>query len=99
MLFYALQARMSNLLSEVFTKAFQEWFTPWSVQEKGWSRLETLTLEGMTAAEYEAKFYQLSRLTLSLIPTEAKRVHRFVKILAFSFRSYVLRSSRKGSSF
>ncbi|XP_055830900.1 uncharacterized protein LOC129899929 [Solanum dulcamara] len=67
--------------------------------EKSRLRFKSLTQNGMSVAEYEAHFCQLSRHATILIPDEVERVRKFMKGLTLSIRSYVFRSSREGASF
>lgn len=57
--------------------------------------LENLT---MTVTEYEAYFCQLSRHAAMII-NKGERVHRFMRGLNFSIRSYVFRAACEGASF
>ena len=82
-----------------FASALEDHFIPWSVQEESRLRFESLTQGGMSVAEYEARFCQLSRQATSLIADEAERIHRFVLGLTHTIRSYVFRASRVGASF
>ncbi|KAH0696026.1 hypothetical protein KY289_013508 [Solanum tuberosum] len=49
--------------------------------------------------EYEARFYELSRHAIPIVPDEAERVYRFVRGFSFSVRSCVFRAAREGASF
>ena len=49
--------------------------------------------------EYEARFCQLSRHALSIIPNETERIRKFVRGLTFSIRTVMFRASREGASF
>ena len=60
---------------------------------------ESLVQGGMSVADYEARFCQLSRYTTSLITSEPERIHRFVRGLTPSICSYVFRSFREGTPF
>ncbi|XP_049362754.1 uncharacterized protein LOC125827500 [Solanum verrucosum] len=82
-----------------FASAFEGRFIPWSVQEESRVRFESLVQGSMSVADYEARFCQLSRHASALISGEPERIHRFVKGLTPTIRSYVFRSSREGASF
>ncbi|XP_069143294.1 uncharacterized protein [Solanum lycopersicum] len=84
---------------EQFSSAFQDRFIPWSVREEIRLRFESLRQDGLSVTEYEARFCQLSRHALTIIPNETERIRRFVKGLTFSIRSAVFRASREGASF
>ena len=62
-------------------------------------RFESLVQGSMSVADYEARFCQLSRHASSLITGEPERIHRFVRGLTPTIRSYVFRSSREGAPF
>ncbi|WMV56478.1 hypothetical protein MTR67_049863, partial [Solanum verrucosum] len=82
-----------------FASAFEGRFIPWSVQEESHMRFESLVQGSMSVADYEARFCQLSRHASALISGEPERIHRFVRGLTPTIRSYVFRSSREGASF
>ncbi|XP_015057766.1 uncharacterized protein LOC107004065 isoform X2 [Solanum pennellii] len=84
---------------EQFASAFQDRFIPWSVREESRLRFESLRQDGLSVTEYEARFCQLSRHALAIIPNETERIRRFVRGLTFSIRSAVFRTSREGTSF
>ena len=84
---------------EQFASAFQDRFIPWSVREESRLRVESLRQAGLSVTEYEARFCQLSRHALAIIPNETERIRRFVRGLTFSIRSLVYWESRKGASF
>ena len=84
---------------EQFASAFQDRFIPWSVREESRLRFESLRQDGLSVTEYEARFCQLSRHALAIIPNETERIRRFVRGLTFSIRSAVFWTSREGTSF
>ncbi|XP_069149984.1 uncharacterized protein [Solanum lycopersicum] len=84
---------------EKFTSAFQDRFIPWSVREESRLRFESLRQDGLSVREYEARFCQLSRHELAIIPNETERIRIFVRGLTFSIRSAVFRTFREGTSF
>ena len=69
------------------------------MREESRLRFESLRQDGLSVTEYEARFFQLSRHALAIIPNETERIHRFVRGLTFSIRSAVFRESREGASF
>ena len=84
---------------EQFASAFQDCFIPWSVREESCLRFESLRQHGVSVTKYEARFCQLSRHALAIIPNETERIRRFVRGLTFSIRSSVFRASKEGASF
>ncbi|XP_049367958.1 uncharacterized protein LOC125832810 [Solanum verrucosum] len=80
-----------------FASAFKGRFIPWSVQEKSRMRFESLVQGSMSVADYEARFWQLSRHASGLISGEPERIRRFVRGLTPTIRSYVYRSSREAT--
>ena len=84
---------------EQFASAFQDRFIPWSVREESRLRFKSLRQDGLSVTAYEARFFQLSRHALAIIPNETERIHRFVRGLTFSIRSAVFRASKEGASF
>ena len=70
-----------------------------SVREESHLRFESLRQDSVSVTEYEARFCQLSRHALAIIPNETERIRRFVRGLTFSIRSAVFRASREGASF
>ena len=59
----------------------------------------SLVQGGMSVADYEAQFCQLSRHASSLILSESERVRRFVRGMTPAICSYVFRSYREGTPF
>ena len=84
---------------EQFASALHDRFIPWSVKEESCLRFESLRQHGLSVTKYEARFCQLSRHALAIIPNETERICRFVRGLTFSIRSVVFRASREGGSF
>ena len=69
------------------------------MQEESRIRFESLVQGGMSVAEYEARFCQLSRHASTLISDESEKVRRFVRGLTPAICSYVFRSYREGTIF
>ncbi|XP_055827405.1 uncharacterized protein LOC129895689 [Solanum dulcamara] len=82
-----------------FASAFYDRFVPWSVKEESRLRFENLRQEGLTVAEYETRFYQLSRHAVAVLPDETERIRRFVRGLNYTIRTAVFRPAREGASF
>ncbi|XP_055824467.1 uncharacterized protein LOC129892996 [Solanum dulcamara] len=82
-----------------FASAFYDRFIPWSVKEESRLRFENLRQEGLTVAEYETRFYQLSRHAMAVLPDETERIRRFVRGLNYTIRTAVFRPAREGASF
>lgn len=62
-------------------------------------RFDSLTQGNLYATEYEDYFYEISRNSMTIVLDEAKRVHRFLRRLNISIRSYVFREAREDASF
>ncbi|XP_069147104.1 uncharacterized protein [Solanum lycopersicum] len=84
---------------EQFASAFRDRFISWSVREESCLRFESLRQDCLSVTEYEARFFQLSRHALAIIPNETERIRKFMRGLTFSIRSAVFRTSREGASF
>ena len=57
-------------------------------RERGESlKFESLRQDGLSVREYEARFCQLSRHELAIIPNETERIRIFVRGLTFSIIS------------
>ncbi|XP_069145617.1 uncharacterized protein [Solanum lycopersicum] len=94
----ALPVKSPPVTWEKFSSAFHRRFIPWSVREECYLRFENLRQDLLYVTEYEARFCQLFRHALAIIPDETKRIRRFVRGLTFSIRSAVFRASREGAS-
>ncbi|WMV45274.1 hypothetical protein MTR67_038659 [Solanum verrucosum] len=84
---------------DVFSSAFYDRFIPWSVREKIRLSFESLDQGSLSVIEYEAFFCEIPRNVITIVLNEAERVHRFVRGMTFSVRSYVFRAARDGASF
>ncbi|XP_070057741.1 uncharacterized protein [Nicotiana tomentosiformis] len=61
-----------------FTCIFLDRYIPLSQRKELRFQFEQLQLGQMSVTDYEARFSELSRLALMILPTDAKRVRRFV---------------------
>ncbi|WMV08473.1 hypothetical protein MTR67_001858 [Solanum verrucosum] len=69
-----------------------------SVSGESSLRFEDLRNGSLSVTEYEARFCELSRHDMTIVPDEAG-VHMFVRWLNFTIMSYVFRAAIKGTSF
>ncbi|KAH0742028.1 hypothetical protein KY290_035071 [Solanum tuberosum] len=84
---------------DTFSSAFKDCFIPWSVREKSRLRFGDIRHGGLSVTEYEARFYEISKHSMTIVLYEAERVHKFARGLTFSTRSYVFRAAIERDSF
>ncbi|WMV18225.1 hypothetical protein MTR67_011610 [Solanum verrucosum] len=60
---------------------------------------ESLTQSSLYVTKYEARFCELSRHSMTIVPDDVERVRQSVRGLTFSVRSYMFRAAREGASF
>jgi hypothetical protein len=75
---------------EVMVKEFEEYYLPQSFKDAKMIEFTRLVQGGMTVADYETKFIELSRFAPSLVSTEWDKCRRFEQGLTRSIRTAVV---------
>ncbi|XP_070046964.1 uncharacterized protein [Nicotiana tomentosiformis] len=82
-----------------FSGLFLEKFMPQSRREELRSQLEQLRQGDMSVIQYEMIFSELARHAIWLIPTDRKRIRRFIYGLTFQLRLLMTRESVSDATF
>ncbi|XP_070051260.1 uncharacterized protein [Nicotiana tomentosiformis] len=82
-----------------FTQLFLDRYIPLSEREELRYQLEHLEQGQMSVTDYEARFSELSRHALMILPTDAERVWRFVEGLHSSIRANIAQEVEMGTSY
>lgn len=82
-----------------FTIIFLEKNIPLIKKDELHVQFENLHYEGMCIVEYEMKFVELSCYATFLIPTETKKVRRFIEGLNYGNRFWMARETKTGTTF
>ncbi|XP_070046864.1 uncharacterized protein [Nicotiana tomentosiformis] len=82
-----------------FTRLFLDRYIPPSQREELRFQFEQLQQGKISMTDYEARFSELSRHALMILPTEAKRVWRFVAGLHSCIQATMAREVEMGTSY
>ncbi|XP_070032916.1 uncharacterized protein [Nicotiana tomentosiformis] len=82
-----------------FTHLFLDKYIPPSQREELRCQFERLEQGQMSVTEYEARFSEISRHALMILPTEAERVRRFVVGLHCSIQASMAREVEMGTPY
>ncbi|XP_070053737.1 uncharacterized protein [Nicotiana tomentosiformis] len=82
-----------------FTRIFLDKYIPRSQREELRFQFEQLQHGQMSVTDYEARFSELSRHALMIIPTEMERVRRFVAGLHTGIQATMAREVEMGTSY
>ncbi|XP_070045964.1 uncharacterized protein [Nicotiana tomentosiformis] len=81
-----------------FTCLFLDRYIPPSQREELWFQFEQLQQGQMSVTDYEARFSELSRHALMIVPTDAERVGRFIAGLHSGIQATMAREVEMGTS-
>ncbi|XP_070041360.1 uncharacterized protein [Nicotiana tomentosiformis] len=82
-----------------FTRLFLERYIPPSSREELRGQFEQLQQGQMSVTDYEARFSELSRYALMILPTDAERVQRFIAGLHYGIQVTMARDIEKGTPY
>ncbi|XP_070002772.1 uncharacterized protein [Nicotiana sylvestris] len=82
-----------------FTQLFLDRYIPPSKREELWYKFEQLDQGQISVTDYEARFSELFRHALLILPTDAERVQRFVAGLHSGIRADMAREVEMGTSY
>ncbi|XP_070056494.1 uncharacterized protein [Nicotiana tomentosiformis] len=82
-----------------FTRIFLDRYIPPSQREELRFQFDQLQHGQMSMTDYEARFSELSRHTLMILPTETERVWRFVAGLHTGIQATIAREVEMGTSY
>ena len=82
-----------------FTRIFLDRYIPPSHREEVRFQFEQLQQGQMSVTDYEARFSELSRHALMILPTEAERVRKFIAGLHTGIQATMAREVEMGTSY